>query len=103
MDYANAAPLCINSFVPRNSRPAPFGPDDDLVDVPDYDWYGGCFGTASCNLMGTGIVTGFPISTPVPPAGLAPLDSYGPNQGFAPCPHPRPDWMAGRQQAGAYG
>jgi hypothetical protein len=52
-----------------------------LLDVPDYDWYAGCFGTATGNLMGYWDRNGFTnFYTGPTGGGLAPLDSYGANQ-----------------------
>ncbi|MDA1276126.1 MAG: hypothetical protein O2960_19080 [Verrucomicrobia bacterium] len=53
-----------------------------LTDVPDYSWYGGCFGTAGGNLMGFWDRHGFPdFYTGPTNSGLAPLDSDGINSG----------------------
>ncbi len=49
-----------------------------LTGVPDYAWYGGCFGTASGNLMGYWDRHGFADFYTGPTAGgVAPLDSSG--------------------------
>ena len=54
-----------------------------LREVPDYDWYGGCFGTASANLMGYWDRHGFPDFYTGPTAGgVAPLKSCGTNYGI---------------------
>jgi hypothetical protein len=54
-----------------------------IVDVPDYAWYAGCFGTAAGNLMGYWDRHGFPNFYAGPTnGGLAPLDNYGPNLGI---------------------
>jgi hypothetical protein len=51
-----------------------------LVDVPDYSWYAGCYGTASGNLMGYWDRHGLPDMYTGPTAGgLAPLTSVGSN------------------------
>ncbi|HOW66099.1 MAG TPA: hypothetical protein P5186_05570 [Candidatus Paceibacterota bacterium] len=51
-----------------------------LTDVPDYAWYGGCFGTACGNLMGFWDRHGFPDFYTGPTAdGVAPLNSAGAN------------------------
>ena len=50
-----------------------------LTDVPDYEWYGGCFGTASGNLIGYWDRHGFPDMYTGPTAGgVAPLTSRAP-------------------------
>lgn len=52
-----------------------------LLEVPDYDWYAGCFGTASGNLMGFWDRHGLPDCYTGPTGGgVAPLDSYGSNK-----------------------
>jgi hypothetical protein len=54
-----------------------------LTDVPDYDWWAGCFGTASGNLMGFWDRHGFPDFYTGPTAGgMAPLNSNGTNSGI---------------------
>jgi hypothetical protein len=54
-----------------------------LTEVPDYDWWAGCFGTASGNLMGFWDRHGFPDFYTGPTAnGVAPLNNYGPNAGI---------------------
>ncbi len=54
-----------------------------LTEVPDYDWWRGCFGTAAGNLMGYWDRHGLPNFYTGPTAdGLAPLDSNGPNAGI---------------------
>ncbi len=51
-----------------------------LLDVPDYDWWAGCFGTATGNLMGYWDRNGFPNFYTGPTAGgVAPLNSRGGN------------------------
>jgi hypothetical protein len=53
-----------------------------LTGVPDYTWYGGCFGTASGNLMAYWDRHGFPdfyTGPTVDETGLAPLNSNGTN------------------------
>jgi hypothetical protein len=51
-----------------------------LIDVPDYQWHAGCFGTASGNLMGYWDRHGFPdFYTGPTGGGLAPLTSGGAN------------------------
>lgn len=48
-----------------------------LTDVPDYDWYAGCFGTATGNLMGFWDRHGMSDFYTGPTAGgVAPLNSY---------------------------
>src|SRR2546421_9091574 len=54
-----------------------------LLDVPDYEWHAGCFGTACGNLMGFWDRNGFPDFYTGPTAGgVAPLDSSGGNAGI---------------------
>src|ERR1051325_11116601 len=54
-----------------------------IVDVPDYSWFAGCFGTASGNLMGYWDRHGFPnFYTGPTGGGLAPLNNYGGNVGI---------------------
>ena len=54
-----------------------------LIDVPDYSWYAGCFGTASGNLAGYWDRHGFPNLYTGPTAdGVAPLTSNGGNVGI---------------------
>ncbi len=54
-----------------------------LLDVPDYDWYAGCFGTACGNLAGYWDRNGFPNFYTGPTSeGIAPLDSYNKNAGI---------------------
>lgn len=54
-----------------------------LTGVPDYDWHGGCFGTATGNLMGYWDRHGFPNFYTGPTAGgVAPLHSFGFNAGI---------------------
>ncbi|MBL9135966.1 MAG: hypothetical protein JNK85_08865 [Verrucomicrobiales bacterium] len=54
-----------------------------LVDVPDYDWHFGCFGTATGNLMGYWDRHGFPnFYTGPTTGGIAPLHSFGSNSGI---------------------
>lgn len=51
-----------------------------LTGVPDYSWYGGCFGTAGGNLMGYWDRHGFPdFYTGPTNGGVSPLDSDGEN------------------------
>src|SRR5947207_4213685 len=51
-----------------------------LTEVPDYDWWRGCFGTASGNLMGFWDRHGLPnLYTGRAGHGLAPLDSKDDN------------------------
>ena len=53
-----------------------WGDNVSIVDVPDYTWYAGCFGTASGNLMGYWDRNGFPSFYIGPTTGgVAPLDS----------------------------
>jgi hypothetical protein len=55
----------------------------NIVDVPDYSWYAGCFGTASGNLMGYWDRHGFPNFYTGPTAGgVAPLSNSGANMGI---------------------
>lgn len=52
-----------------------------LVEVPDYNWFGGCFGTAAGIVMGYWDRNGFPDFYTGPTAGgVAPMDSFGRNQ-----------------------
>jgi hypothetical protein len=54
-----------------------------ILDVPDYSWYAGCFGSASGNLMGFWDRNGFPDMYTGPTAnGVAPLNSNGSNVGI---------------------
>jgi hypothetical protein len=54
-----------------------------ITDVPDYDWYAGCFGSASGNLMGFWDRAGFPNMYTGPTAGgVAPMDAGGENIGI---------------------
>jgi hypothetical protein len=54
-----------------------------LLDVPDYAWWGGCFGTGCGNLMGYWDRNGFADFYTGPTAGgVAPMDSFGPNRGI---------------------
>lgn len=54
-----------------------------IVDVPDYAWYAGCFGTAAGNLMGYWDRHGFPnFYTGLANSGIAPLNNYGDNVGI---------------------
>jgi hypothetical protein len=56
--------------------------DVNLVDVPNYNWYAGCFGTACANLMGFWDRHGLPNFYTGPTAGgVAPLNSCGINVG----------------------
>jgi hypothetical protein len=51
-----------------------------LLEVPDYQWYAGCFATTSGNAMGFWDRHGFPDFYTGPTAGgVAPLDSQGTN------------------------
>ncbi len=54
-----------------------------LLDVPDYTWHAGCFGTGTGNLMGFWDRNGLPdfYTGPVG-GGVAPLDSSGGNVGI---------------------
>lgn len=52
-----------------------------ITGVPDYNWYYGCFGTGSGNLMGYWDRNGFPdIYTGPVNGGLAPLNTSGANE-----------------------
>ena len=54
-----------------------------LTDVPDYDWYAGCFGTASGNMAGYWDRHGMSNFYSGPTAGgVAPLNSRGANVGI---------------------
>jgi len=54
-----------------------------LTGVPDYRWYGGCYGTATGNLIGYWDRHGFPNFYTGPTAGgMAPLDDYGEHKGI---------------------
>jgi len=54
-----------------------------LTEVPDYDWWAGCFGTACGNLIGYWDRHGFPeFYTGPTGGGLAPLNSFGANDGI---------------------
>ena len=66
-------------------QPAPVVPDGDvlLTGVPDYNWYAGCFGTATGNLMGYWDRHGLPDFYSGPTAGgVAPMDDCGGNTGI---------------------
>lgn len=57
--------------------------DVHILDTPDYTWHAGCFGTASGNIMGYWDRHGFPNFYTGPTAGgVAPLDSFGANEGI---------------------
>src|SRR6185503_16827856 len=54
-----------------------------LLEVPDYSWYAGCFGTATGNLMGYWDRHGMADFYTGPTAGgVAPLDNWGANVGI---------------------
>jgi hypothetical protein len=54
-----------------------------LTGMPDYAWYGGCFGTATGNLMGYWDRNGFPkFYTGPTSGGVAPLNNAGVNFGI---------------------
>jgi hypothetical protein len=54
-----------------------------LTGVPDYEWWRGCFGTATGNLMGYWDRHGLPGFYTGPTAqGVAPLNSFGANEGI---------------------
>ena len=54
-----------------------------LTGTPDYEWWAGCFGTATGNLMGYWDRHGFPRFYTGPTGdGVAPLNSYGSNGGI---------------------
>ena len=54
-----------------------------ILDVPDYAWYAGCFGSASGNLMGYWDRNGFPdMYTGPTGGGLAPLNTNIGNSGI---------------------
>lgn len=54
-----------------------------LLEVPDYSWFAGCFGTGSGNLMGYWDRNGFPdMYTGPTGGGLAPLGDKGENSGI---------------------
>ena len=54
-----------------------------LTEVPDYEWWRGCFGTASGNLMGYWDRHGFPnFYTGLTANGVAPLSTFGSNAGI---------------------
>lgn len=57
--------------------------DVQLTGVPDYNWFAGCFGTATGNLMGYWDRNGFPDFYTGPTAGgVAPLNNCGTNIGI---------------------
>lgn len=57
--------------------------DVSLLEVPDYTWYAGCFGTACGNLMGYWDRHGLPDFYTGPTAdGVAPLNTCGENIGI---------------------
>jgi len=54
-----------------------------LLEVPNYNWYAGCFGTACANLMGFWDLHGLPdFYTGPTGGGAAPLNSCGINNGI---------------------
>ncbi|MBI4663714.1 MAG: hypothetical protein HY735_33350 [Verrucomicrobia bacterium] len=54
-----------------------------LIEVPDYDWHMGCFGTATGNLIGFWDRHGFPEFYSGPTgSGVAPLNAFGSNSGI---------------------
>ena len=64
--------------------PAPGRAQDvQILGLPDYNWYAGCFGTACGNLMGYWDRTGLPgFYTGPTGGGLAPLNNCGSNIGI---------------------
>lgn len=91
-DAGNYSVVVSNSVGSTNSAvatltvvPALIVPDADvqLMEVPDYNWYAGCFGTATGNLMGYWDRHGLPDFYTGPSAGgVAPLDNCGNNIGI---------------------
>ena len=70
--------LCCAAVLPSRA-------DSDvyLLGVPDYNWYAGCFGTASGNLVGYWDRHGFPdFYTGPTSGGVAPLNNCGTNIGI---------------------
>src|SRR5438477_8275064 len=68
--------FCGTAFAP----PAAAVTNVYLTEVPDYDWWAGCFGTASGNLIGYWDRHGFPnFYTGPTGGGLAPLTTVGAN------------------------
>jgi len=75
-----AAAIMIGAFTNRLHGAATWV---HLTEVPNYDWYAGCFGTASGNLFGYWDRHGFPDFYQGPTGGgVAPLDSFGGNIGI---------------------
>src|SRR3954464_10311719 len=73
------------SFVALLSMVAPEFADQNVTieGLPDYNWYAGCFGTATGNLMGYWDRNGLPDFYTGPTGnGVAPLNSFGLNQGI---------------------
>ena len=69
-----AALSAASSFADSNIR---------IIDVPDYSWYAGCFGSATGNLTAFWDRNGFPdFYTGPTNGGLAPLNSNGSNAGI---------------------
>lgn len=63
-------------------KPAEAAENLFVLDVPDYSWHTGCFGTASGNLMGFWDRNGLPdFYTGPTNGGLAPLSTIGANRG----------------------
>ena len=55
----------------------------EITDVPNYDWYAGCFGTGCGNLMGFWDRNGFAdFYTGPTGGGVAPLNNFGANFGI---------------------
>src|SRR5688572_33424216 len=73
----------ICSLVCLSTLPLRADTDVYLLGTPDYQWYAGCFGTATGNLMGYWDRQGFADFYTGPTAGgVAPLDNFGTNVGI---------------------
>lgn len=76
--FLGGAALCLSVALT-----VPAAENLSILDVPDYSWHTGCFGTASGNLMGFWDRNGFPdFYTGPTHDGIAPLFSSGSNRGI---------------------
>ncbi len=75
--------LLLLALVAASQAEAGIDADVYLTDVPDYDWFAGCFGTATGNLFGYWDRHGLPnFYTGPTNKGLAPLNDRGTNVGI---------------------